>query len=69
MAKVTFTGKTARKLSNPKYIVVTEFLASDSEEAKGDSYILEDVLLHSRRMIMTRQILNVKHLTRLSSQS
>lgn len=44
MAKVTFTGKTARKLSNPKYIVVTEFLASDSEEAKGDSYILEDVL-------------------------
>ncbi len=44
MAKVTFTGKTARKLSNPKYIVVTEFLASDTEEANGDSYILEDVL-------------------------
>lgn len=44
MAKVIFTGKTARKLSNPKYIVVTEFLSSDSEEAKGDSYILEDVL-------------------------
>lgn len=44
MGKVKFTGKTARKLSNPKYIVVTEFLASDKEEATGDSYILEDVL-------------------------
>lgn len=44
MANVKFTGKTARKLSNPKYIVVTEFLASDSEEATGNSYILEDVL-------------------------
>ena len=72
MAKVTFTGKTARKLSNPKYIVVTEFLASDSKKLKAipiSSKMYYVIQLHSRRMIMTRQILNVKHLTRLSSQS
>lgn len=40
----TYTDSTAKKFIKPNYIVVTEWQASDTTEATGDVYVLEDVI-------------------------
>lgn len=42
---VTYTGATAKKFIKPSYIVATLFAGTETDDvAKGDSFILEDVI-------------------------